>query len=647
MGGPTIAWQGACHSKVSCVIHLHPNPLSWIVVAAIAAAGAIVGLMWAGVAWKTPTRREAVGTVCGLLLGLAAVTFLALLGLPYVLAFIRGTIASFSAVMPPATQASATHRSTLELTAGAGAGLLGVIASVFGWMKSALKNPSPVEKAAGGWLRRFVLARRVIFINALAAVTGPLLALAFALIVLDNGAARPPWVSGTGPAGRELLWWTGPLVVLVLIYWLADLNSWSLHPYYKQHLSEAFALARVKDPKTDSRTAVDTPRGRQDAEPRNHECPYPLSKCQPEAFPQVLICAAANVNEYGAIPTGFNAASFVFSAEEIGGDVVGKCEALAYERSAPRQVTLPAAVAVAGAAISPEMGKMTRAPLRFLLTVANLRLGVWLPNPAIVDRRTREGRLGQGRLLFPKPRPRYLFRELLGRNHPGSHFLYITDGGHYENLGLMELLRRKCRWIICIDGSGESVDSFGTIGEAFALARSELGVVIHLDPRAAMAPAVGEPKVPGHPQIAFARSTHAKGTITYKDGTIGTLIVVKAGVTEDAPWEVRAFQEAHPSFPCDPTVNQFFTAEHFDAYRTLGEFATTQALMEGASNEPRPDGAFGSGWPPGRRTGSEGSTRPAEAQKTVPALIAVAGLLAAGLAAKVLGQLWHRRLGGS
>src|SRR5207248_537279 len=71
-----------------------------------------------------------------------------------------------------------------------------------------------------------------------------------------------------------------------------------------------------------------------------------------------------------------------------------------------------------------------------------------------------------------------------------------------------------------------------------------------------------------------------KADIHYRDGETGTLVYIKAAVTPDAPWSIRSFQEQHPQFPCDPTTNQLYTAERFDAYRTLGAFAMATAWNE-------------------------------------------------------------------
>jgi hypothetical protein len=265
------------------------------------------------------------------------------------------------------------------------------------------------------------------------------------------------------------------------------------------------------------------------------------------------------------------------------------------------------------------MGRMTRRPLRFLLALLNLRLGVWLPNPGVVDRLpgagtamgpdTAEGSLittspatrspatkaSERRLHawanpmmrlpvvgaevrrpgVPKPSLRYLARELFGLNRANHAFVYVSDGGHYENLGLVELLRRGCQTIWCIDAAGDAIDTFSTIATAISVARSELAIDIELEPEA-MGPG---PDAKGD-DSKFVRATHAVGRIRYHDGTTGTLVHVKLGVPRDAPTDVLTFHRSHPTFPCDPTLNQLYTAERFDAYRTLGEFSAMRAVEQ-------------------------------------------------------------------
>jgi hypothetical protein len=617
--------------SAGCIIHFHPHPLTWWTVALTAVAAGLFGLVWAGVAWRTPAKRKAFGATAGVLLGLMAMILVLAVGVPYVLAFLRGTVARYPTVptMVAINQGAAARRSSNTLLVGAGLGLIGSILSILGWLSALAQKVTPNEKAVASWLARFMQRHRTFFINAVAAVAGPLLTLTLALLAVNFGASHLPG-SRNGQLSH-ILFFVAPFAGLLCIYHLADLNSWSLHPYFRQHLSQAFALGRVEVtsspteqvPRERSTTTVATSSGLiQDAMQRPYECPYLLSESLPSGggFPAVLICAAANINDYGKMPTGRNAASFVFSAKTIGGPTVGECDTGVYERTTWAQpVTVPGVLAIAGAGISPEMTRLTRWPLRFLMTLANVRFGVWLPNPDIVANQredlsdkirkwlwTRIIRKDPEALAYRRPRPRYLFRELFGRNRRDSHFIYVTDGGQYENLGLVELIRRRCSVIYCIDGSGDKQDAFETIGRAFSLARAEEQAEIHLDPRQQMGPADDGPHVYGRPDLPFATSMFAEGTISYRDG-MGTakLIIVKAGVTKDAPWDIRSWQESHPEFPCDPGFNQFFTADQFDAYRALGEFGMIQALA-----------TRGDGHSPGRGAGETGQETALRAAST-------------------------------
>jgi hypothetical protein len=154
---------------------------------------------------------------------------------------------------------------------------------------------------------------------------------------------------------------------------------------------------------------------------------------------------------------------------------------------------------------------------------------------------------------------------LLGLNSVTAKYLYVTDGGHYENLGLVELLRRGCTDIYCFDASGGT--SFNALGDAVALARTELGIEITIDPRD-LVPA-GE--------RSLANADCVSGQINYTDGTQGTLIYARTVMTEDAPWDVHAYHDADGTFPHHPTSDQLYTDQKFEAYRALGRLAGRNA----------------------------------------------------------------------
>jgi hypothetical protein len=277
-------------------------------------------------------------------------------------------------------------------------------------------------------------------------------------------------------------------------------------------------------------------------------------------------------------------------------------------RPRARDVTLPAAVAMSGAALSPSMGKMTYRPLTFLLGLANIRLGVWVPNPLHVNdptdvdasKTTDVDALKTTDVDAPKttdvdasltvpfprrPRPHYLLKEMLGRNRLEDKFLYVTDGGHYENLGLVELVRRGCRTIYCLDAGGGS--SAQALVDAIALCRTELNVRIDMNCKADELDA--KPISEDEDAPLRAKSDCSSGTIEYPavDGepcVTGTLVYARSVVTDHAPWQIRSFQTTDPMFPHHSTMDQFFDDQKFEAYRRLGMCAAQSAL--GVTPEP-------------------------------------------------------------
>jgi hypothetical protein len=322
------------------------------------------------------------------------------------------------------------------------------------------------------------------------------------------------------------------------------------------------------------------------------------------SWPMLIVCAAANVSDPGATPPGRPVASFTFSPTAIGGPLTGATRTTTYEHlslNRRRDVTLPAAVAMSGAALSPSMGKLTYRPLTFLLALANIRLGVWVPNPRHINdvmtvsaesynppEPPSESAKTQALLkpLAPKgpdkqsvkhrPTPVYLWKELFGRNRLDDQFLYVTDGGHYENLGLVELLRRGCGTIYCFDAGGGSTSK--ALGDAIALARTELNVLIKMEDGAKH---LEESKTPP----LRSKAVCAKGTITYPDGTTGHLLYVRSIVSEESPWDLLDYQVEDNVFPHHSTFDQFFDDQKFEAYRRLGMYAAGSAVKM-ASAEP-------------------------------------------------------------
>jgi hypothetical protein len=493
-----------------------------------------------------------------------------------------------------------------SLGAGISVSVGGILAAIFAQLRAQIADPVKAVRQATTWFEKLAPRLRLVSIYFATAVLGPLVILAMLV------AATAVQVETTDLGVQILIPLAAFTIVTQFMFW-GDLNSWSLHPFYRSRLCTAFALRRV-------RRQGDPPQGRAEARAEGELVPLSQTFVRPDTppygWPTLLVCAAANVSDPGASAPGRGVTSFTFSWAEMGGPLVGGVETEFFERKLPmhryRDFTLPAAIAMSGAAISPSMGKMTRPSIRFLMAMANVRLGVWVPNPrrmeSFVQMRTtlssdasnKRGKLkatvspwsfeqlertqalnraSNKERTMPRPTPVYLIKELLGWNSVNDKFLYVTDGGHYENLGLVELLRRGCRSIYCFDASGGR--PLAQLGDAIAIARSELGVEITF--------AETELDKLRESKDGLAERPCATGTFAYtrsNPAVIGRIVYVPTVMTEELPWDVHALKEEDPEFPRHSTMDQLFTDQKFEAYRVLGYVGAEHAMN--AMDPPAP-----------------------------------------------------------
>lgn len=221
--------------------------------------------------------------------------------------------------------------------------------------------------------------------------------------------------------------------------------------------------------------------------------------------------------------------------------------------------TLGGAMTISGAAVSPNMGYHTRPAVAFIMTLFDVRLGAWMPNPAkTADLR----RLNQGR---PNNALFALAAEMLGHADDQRDNIYLSDGGHFDNLGLYEMLRRECRKIVIIDASEDGGYLYADLGDSVRRAAIDLGAVLEFSP-AVRHTANKLPK-----EGAYA-------TIAYRSGAVGRLVYLKPWLTADMPADVMAYAAAHASFPHESTADQFFTESQFESYRHLGAFLGSSAF---------------------------------------------------------------------
>jgi hypothetical protein len=233
------------------------------------------------------------------------------------------------------------------------------------------------------------------------------------------------------------------------------------------------------------------------------------------------------------------------------------------------------------------MGRMTTPSKRILFALTNVRLGMWLPSPAWVqhlipskdDRFVRLRRAGIR--LRHQHNVRRLWAEMAGTMHLDGKWLYVTDGAHYDNLGLVEAMRRRPKVVVVLDASGDTPGSFATLGRAVALARTECRVDIDVQPEHIKASAA-----PGEDEAADreVERTVVRGAFRYRDPakTSGTLIYARLGVTPRHPWDVRSYLRANANFPMTSSIAQLYDDAEFEAYRAMGE-QTGRDSVEAAS----------------------------------------------------------------
>jgi hypothetical protein len=519
--------------------------------------------------------------------------------------------------------------------------------------------PAGLSARIGGWFRTYLLP----WLGSAAIV---LVVLVAGLRWVRDGAA-----SGYSPSVSWLV--SGALALMLVLRVLADVNRISLHDFYRWRLATAYAVIRSPD-------RAGTVRARRGAaatgvQPAPGVCLSSLAGQRPAP----VFCTTANINAEREVPIGRSGLALTFDPEHVilrGEDPAHwvTVSTSDYETLVGKQrLTLFDVSAISGAAVSPLMGAATRQAYRILLTATNVRLGVWLPHPAVVAAARREldrqltgkhrdrwptglrlllwyvlphplwrkqpersarsearlwayllrlrgssGPVGQllggqfYRLL--QPTLGLLWAEAVGHTSYRSTWICVTDGGHYDNLGLVEALRRGASEIVVLDASGDKVDTWFTLGAAIAQARVDAGVDISLDPTVmcwpggggrpcvappgpapaggggGQAPGGGEPDgelCPGEVLRPWARGTFTRlagwprpaGGPALPD--TGTIWVCKLGWWLDAPWDVQAYAAGHPSFPTESTIYQLFDDAEFDAYRELGTSAVTAAEAAG------------------------------------------------------------------
>ena len=246
-----------------------------------------------------------------------------------------------------------------------------------------------------------------------------------------------------------------------------------------------------------------------------------------------------------------------------------------------KPMTLGTALAISGAAASPNMGYHSSAPVAFLLTLFNIRLGWWLGNPGKAGEKKTITKASArwecqkayqvscpGFALFP------LLAEAFGFTDSDHPYVYLSDGGHFENLGLYEMVLRRCRYIVVVDAGYDPDHRFEDLGNAIRKIRTDLGIEVNIK----------LDNLEFQPEKKRVGLPYAVGTIGYNEVNHqgikeeGVILYLKPSLTGKEPADVRQYQAEHSTFPHEPTSDQFFSESQFESYRKLGEHIANVAF---------------------------------------------------------------------
>lgn len=244
-------------------------------------------------------------------------------------------------------------------------------------------------------------------------------------------------------------------------------------------------------------------------------------------------------------------------------------------------MTLATAMAASGASVNPNAGNNSRGLARtrlisIMLSLLNVRLGIWATNPCFY------------KIKLSKPDfITTLFKSFEEKNP----VIELSDGGHFDNLAIYELVRRRVNIIIASDAGADKHFVFDDLGNCIEKVRVDFNVNIRFNDEQFTLDNL-QPGSAGASQreilkYGLAKNGFAIATIEYppidddnQSPLYGTLIYIKATMIPELPVDVTNFKAAHPDFPHEPTSDQFFNEIQFEAYRELGYQITKKMVKD-------------------------------------------------------------------
>ena len=232
-------------------------------------------------------------------------------------------------------------------------------------------------------------------------------------------------------------------------------------------------------------------------------------------------------------------------------------------------ITLGTAMAISGAALNPNMGYHSSPVVTLIMTLFNLRLGWWLGNP-LDEKNSRQE--GPSFAIWP------MLSELVGYTSDRTGYVNLSDGGHFENLGLYEMIRRRCHFILVCDAGCDLGYNFEDLANATRKIYIDMGVKITFEGLSGL-----KARSLGNDGINYPR--YVIGSIDYKgvdgeEAKNGKIIYFKPSLRGNEPSDVLGYALNSTNFPHEPTTNQWFSKSQFESYRVLGYHIMNEIIKE-------------------------------------------------------------------
>ncbi|PIM53895.1 hypothetical protein CS062_07130 [Roseateles chitinivorans] len=389
---------------------------------------------------------------------------------------------------------------------------------------------------------------------------------------------------------KEPCWLLLAMVLAGGLSWLASrqfgVNAFSLHSLYGNRLVRAYLAASRQD--RDRRPHWFTGFDPKDDLPVHETWPKlpphaggraSASESEPgapSALPRPRLMQVVNIALNLVKPSGKRlewqdrkAAAFTVTPLFAGSAATGYIPSWAYLRSPYLQgISLGGAMTLSGAAASPNMGYHSSAPLAIVMTLFNVRLGKWLPNPRWLSKAGWPPERDE-----PSVGLRALYDEAVGSTSDDTRHVYLSDGGHFDNTGLYEMVRRRVRRIVFVDAVADPDYQFDDLLSTVRRIRIDMGITIEFISE------LPGPKDKGRSGAAVGLA-HILYAQADPGAPVGELVLIKPVLVPDdpaGPWlplDVRRYAKesarGRSVFPQQPTSDQFFDEAQFESYRMLG-----------------------------------------------------------------------------